>query len=43
MVLCLTNPKLCVSEQAIVLNLHKITEPKKQKLKAEILYDLKEF
>ena len=42
MCLCLTNPKLCSSEQAVVLNISKITEPRKQKLKVEILHDLKE-
>ena len=42
MCLCLTNPKLCSSEQAVVLNIPKITEPRKQKLKVEILHDLKE-
>ena len=31
------------SEEAVVLNLCKITEPRKQKLKVEILHDLKEF
>ena len=29
------------SEDAGVLHLHKITEPRKQKLKVEILHDLK--
>ena len=29
MCLCLTNPKLHCSEQAVVLNICKITEPKK--------------
>ena len=43
MCLCLTNPKLCSSEQAVVLNICKITEPRKRKLKVEILHDLKEF
>ena len=43
MCLCLTNPKLWFSEQAVVLNLCKITEPRKRKLKVEILHDLKEF
>ena len=33
MCLCLTNPKLCSLEQAVVLNICKI----------EIFYDLKEF
>ena len=43
-VLCLINPKLCRSEKAVVNNLCKITEPRKQKvgLKVEILHDLKE-
>ena len=39
----LTNPKLRSSEQAVVLNICKITKPRKRKLKVEILYDLKEF
>ena len=43
MCLCLTNPKLCSMEQAVVLNISKITELRKQKLKVEILHDLKEF
>ena len=43
MCVCLTSPKLCSSEQAVVLNLCKITEPRKRKLKAEIFHDLKEF
>ena len=38
-----TNPKICRSEKAVVLNLCKINEPRKQKLKVEILHDLKEF
>ena len=43
MCLCLTNPKLCSSEQAVVLILCKMTEPRKRKLQVEILHDLKEF
>ena len=43
MYLCLTNPKLCSSEQAVVHKLCKIIEPRKRKLKVEILHDLKEF
>ena len=43
MCLCLSSSKLCSSEQAVVLNLCKITRPRKQKLKVEILHDLKEF
>ena len=43
MFLCLFNPNLCCSEEAVVLNLCKITEPRKQKLKVEILHDLKEL
>ena len=44
MYLCLTiNPKLCSSEQAVVLNLCKIIELRKRKLKVEILHNLKEF
>ena len=35
--------KLCSSEQAVVLNLYKITEPRKGRLKVEILHDLKVF
>ena len=41
MFLCLINPKICRSEEALVLNLCKITEKRKQKLKVEILNDLK--
>ena len=41
--LCLSNPKLCSSEQAVVLNICKINEPRKRKLKVETLHDLKEF
>ena len=40
---CLTNLNLCWLEEAVVLDLCKITEPRKQKLKVEILDDLKEF
>ena len=43
MCLCLSNTKLCSSEQSVVLNIGKITEPRKQKLKVEIVHDLKEF
>ena len=43
MCLCLNSPKLSSSEQAVVLILCKITELRKQKLKVEILHDLKEF
>ena len=43
MCLCPTSPRLCSSEQAVVLNLCKITEPRKFRLKVEILHDLKEF
>ena len=43
MFLCLFNPKLCWSEEAVVLILGKINEPRKQKLKVEILHELKEF
>ena len=35
--------KVMLIEEAVVLNLCKITEPRKQKLKVEILHDLKEF
>ena len=38
-----TNPKLCVSVNAIVLDFCKITEPRKKQLKVEILHDFKEF
>ena len=34
---------LCLLEEVLVLNLYKITEPRKHKLKVEILNDLKEF
>ena len=43
MFLCLINPKLCWSEEAVVIKLRKITELRKQKLKVEILHDFKEF
>ena len=43
MCLCLTNPKLCYSEQAVVPNICKINELRKRKLQVEILHDLKEF
>ena len=43
MFLCLNNPNLCSWEESEVLNLLKITELRKQKLKVEILHDLKEF
>ena len=33
----------CFLEQAVVITLYKITEPRKRKLKVEILHDLKEF
>ena len=36
MCLCLTNPKLCWSEEAAVLKFCKITELRKQKVKVEI-------
>ena len=39
----LINPELCCSEEVVVLNLCKITESRNQKLKVEILHDLKEF
>ena len=38
-----TNPKLCVSVNAIVLDFCKINEPRKKQLKDEILHDFKEF
>ena len=38
MCLCLSSPKLCSSEQAVILNISKITEPRK--IKVEILHDL---
>ena len=43
MCLCLTDQKLCSSEEAVVLNLCKIIEPRNGKLKVEILHDLKEL
>ena len=30
-------------EEAVVLNLRKITEPRKQRIKVEIPYNIKEF
>ena len=40
-----TNPKLWVSVNAIVLDVYKITEPRKKQLKVEILHatSIKEF
>ena len=38
-----TNPNLWVSVNAIVLDLCKLTEPRKTQLKVEILHNLKEF
>ena len=35
-----TNPKLCISVNAIVVNLCKINEPSKRQLKGKILYNL---
>ena len=43
MFVCLINPKLCSSEEAIAPNLCKISELRKQDLEAEILHDLNEF
>ena len=43
MFLGLTNPKLWVSVNAVVLDLCKITELRKKQLKVEILHALKEF
>ena len=45
MFLCLINPKLCRLEEAVVplLNLCRLAELRKQKLKVEILHDFKEF
>ena len=40
---CLTNPMLRFSEQAVVLNLSKITELRKRKSKVKILHVVKEF
>ena len=37
------NPNLWVSVNAIVLDLRKLTEPRKTQLKVEILHDFKEF
>ena len=42
MCLYLTKSKFCSSEQAVV-NIGRITEKRKQKLKVEILHDLKEM
>ena len=36
-------PKLCISVNSIVLDLYKITEPRKKQLKVEILHNFKEF
>ena len=38
-----TNPKLCISANAIVVNLCKITELRKRQLKVEILHNSKEI
>ena len=38
-----TNPKLCVSVNAIVVNLSKITVLRKKQIKVEIAHNLKEF
>ena len=38
-----TNPKLCVSVNVIVVNLCKITEPRKKKINVEILHNLQEL
>ena len=38
-----TSPKLCVSVNAIVVNLCKFIELRKGQLKVEILHNLKEF
>ena len=38
-----TNPKLCISVNAIVTNLCKITTQRKKQLKVEILHNLKDF
>ena len=38
-----TNPKLCELVNAIVVNLCKITELRKEAVKVEILHNLKEF
>ena len=38
-----TNPKLWVLVNSVVLDLSGLTEPRKKKLKVEILHDLKEF
>ena len=43
MFLGLTNPKLWVSVNAVVLDLCKITELRKKQLKVELLHALKEF
>ena len=38
-----TNPTLCVSVNSIVINLCKITVPRKRQLKVENSHNLKEF
>ena len=38
-----TNPKLCISVNAIVVNLCKITEARKRQLKVEILHSSKKI
>ena len=38
-----TNPKSCVTVNAVVFDLCKITDPSKKQLKVEILHALKEF
>ena len=43
MFLAHTNPKLCLSVNAIVLDLCKTIKPRKKQLKVEILHNLKEF
>ena len=43
MFVCVSNWKLRWSEEMLVLNFCKITEMRQQKIKVEILHDLKEF
>ena len=42
MLLSYPNPKPCVSVNTVVVNLYRITEPRKEQLKVEILHNLKE-
>ena len=42
LILSYTNPTQCISVNAIVANIYKITELRKRQLKVEILHNLKE-